>query len=112
MLRTQGILLQSGKHGGFVKAVAQLPHRDGLRAVGSEIGKPSPALLDSHAVLQELPRKILDGERFVQRFPDNLAQLLLVGFKACRLGGLALCGKGGVFPIQRRRFALPFRRSI
>ena len=51
--------------------------------------------------MQELLRKILDGERFVHRFSDNLTQLFLVGFKACRFGGLALCGKGGVFPIQR-----------
>ena len=94
-------MFQSGKHGGFVKAVAQLPRRDGLCAVGRKIGKPPPALLDGHAVLQQLPRKILDGERFVQRFSDDLAQLFLIGFKACRLGGLALCGKGGVFLIQR-----------
>ena len=107
MLRTQGILLQSGEHGGFVKAVAQLPRRDGLCAVGGKIGKTSSALLDGHAVLQELPRKILDGERFVQRFPDNLAQLFFVGFKACRLGGLALCGKGGVFLIQRSLSLFP-----
>ena len=94
-------MLQSGKHGGFVKAVTQLPRRDGLCTVRGEIRKPSSALLDGHAVLQELLRKILDGERFVQRFSDNLAQFLLVGFKACRLGGLTLCGKGGVFLIQR-----------
>ena len=78
---TEDILLQSGKHGGFIKAVAQLPRRDGLRAVWREIGKPSAALLNSHAVLQQLPRKILDGERFVQRFSDDLTQLFLVGFK-------------------------------
>ena len=89
MLGTQGILLQSGKHGGFVKAVAQLPRRDGLCAVGGKIGKTSSALLDSHAVLQELPRKILDGERFVQRFSDDLTQLFLVGFKACWLRPVA-----------------------
>ncbi|CAN4018400.1 TIGR04086 family membrane protein, partial [Dysosmobacter welbionis] len=71
-----------------------------LCAVECEVGKPPAALLDGHAVLQELLRKILDGERFVQRFSDNLAQFLLVGFKACRLGGLTLCGKGGVFLIQ------------
>ena len=94
-------MLQSGKHGGFVEAVAQLPRRDGLRAVGGKIGKPPSAFLDGHAVLQELPRKILDGERFVQRFSDDLTQLFFVGFKACWLGGLALCGKGGVFLIQR-----------
>lgn len=51
--------------------------------------------------MQQLPRKILDGERFVQRFSDNLAQLFFVGFKACRLGGLTLCGKDSVFLIQR-----------
>ena len=100
-------MLQSGKHSGFVKAVAQLPRRDGLCTVRGKIGKPSSALLDSHAVLQELLRKILDGERFVQRFSDDLAQLLLVGFKACRLGGLALCGKGGVFLIQRSLSLFP-----
>ena len=94
-------MLQSGKHGGFVKAITQLPRRDGLCTVGCEVGKPPAALLDGHAVLQELLRKILDGERFVQRFSDDLTQLLFVGFKACRLGGLALCGKGGVFLIQR-----------
>ena len=60
--------------------------------------------------MQQLPRKILDGERFVQRFSDDLTQLFLVGFKACRLGGLAPCGKGGVFPIQRR--LSPFLRPI
>ena len=89
MLRTQGVLFQSGKYGGFVEAVAQLPRRDGLCTVRGEIGKPPSALLDGYAVLQELPRKILDGERFVQRFSDDLTQLFLVGFKACRLGGLA-----------------------
>ena len=57
--------------------------------------------------MQELLRKILDGERFVQRFSDNLAQFLLVGFKACRLGGLTLCGKGGVFMIQRSLSLFP-----
>ena len=54
MLRTQGVLFQSGKYGSFVKAVAQLPRRDGLCTVRGEIRKPSSALLDGYAVLQQL----------------------------------------------------------
>ena len=51
--RAQGVLLQCGKHSGAVKIVAQLPGGDGLGALRGEVGKPPPASLDSHALLQK-----------------------------------------------------------
>ena len=81
MLRTQGVLFQSGKYGGFVKAVAQLPRRDGLCTVRGEIRKPSSALLDGHAVLQQrwdcdiptvtlaLPLATFDQSVFLSPYP-------------------------------------------
>ena len=81
MLRTQGVLFQSGKYGSFVKAVAQLPRRDGLCTVRGEIRKPSSALLDGHAVLQQrwdcdiptvtlaLPLATFDQSVFLSPYP-------------------------------------------
>ena len=78
---TQGISLQCGKHGSLVKIVTQLPCRDGLRPVRSQVGIPSTALLDDHALLQQQGRKLVKAACLVKGFSDDLAQLLLVGFK-------------------------------
>ena len=76
-----GVLLQSGKHGGAVKIVPQLPGGDGLRPVRGQVGIPSPALLDGHTLLQQQRRKLVKAACPVKGFSDGLAQLLLVGFK-------------------------------
>ena len=102
-----GVLLQSAKHGGAVKIVPQLPRRDGLRAVGGEIGKPSPALTDGHALLQQLPGKIIKGNSRGQSGSDSLPQLLLVGFKLCVYQRLAVLQPFFVFPVNGKLSLFP-----
>ncbi len=102
-----GVLLQSGKHGGAVKIVPQLPGGDGLRAVGGEIGKPSPALTDGHALLQQLPGKIIKGNSRGQSGSDSLPQLLLIGFKLCVYQWLAVLQPFFVLPVDGKLSLFP-----
>ena len=78
-----GVLLQNGKDSGAVKVVAQFPGGNGLRPVRREVGKPPPALLDSHALPQQQRRKLVKAGGGGKGFPYGLPQLLLVRFKFC-----------------------------
>jgi len=60
---------KNGKDSGAVKIVAQLPGGNWLCPVRREVGKPPPALLDGHTLLQQQRGKLVKAGGGGKGFP-------------------------------------------